>query len=336
MVYTVRNLVRVPLFIVAVVFLTSCDEEKTIQMQPPGPDLTNGGRTLPSYGDVNRRLDDALRSPGQRRRPCVNPDAGRHNPPIADADEVDGRGACDIAGTNAQWKRNCKALINSGRVPNQAFLFALKAMKKNSSSFKSKKCYKLASSGHYSMKGMNKSRFEGAMSGGIPNKCQMMINNYDERITTHGGSYKCKTAQYYIDLCSGSPKVEKSFSYVGYGTCKSGRGFRNKSGQGTSLLGAFVTANHTFNFQKRDASYSAIARQLGGTVPATPLIGLQSSNNGASPDLKYLHVGAYTSAGCPSVPPKDAGKIKKLAANGPSLVVNYKQGQMEDIDKCSH
>lgn len=343
MIYKVRNIVRVPLLIVAVVFLTSCDEEKTIQMQPPEirddvdrlTDNGRGGRTIPDSGQITRHLDDALRSPGQRTRPCVSPDAGRHDMPGGDTTTVDGRGACDIAGTSAKWKSNCRNLINSGRVPNKAFLYALNVMKKNSSSFKSNKCYKMASSDHYSMKGLNKSKLEGLMANGIPNKCKMMINNYDERISTHGGAHKCQTAQYYIDLCSSSPKVEKSFSYVGYGTCKSGRGFRNRSGQGTTLLGAFLTGNHTFNFQKRDASYTAIARQLGGTVPATPLIGLQQSNNGASPDLKYLHVGAYTSAGCPSVPPKDAGKIRALASGGPALVLNYKEGQMEDINKCS-
>ena len=245
-------------------------------------------------------------------------------------------GACDLAGVPPRWKKNCKKLINSGKVPKNAFLYALNVMKKNATSFKSKKCYRLANSSHYSMKGMNKSKFENVMAGGLKNKCQMMINDYDERISTHDGAHKCKTAQYFIDLCSMSPKVEKSFSYVGYGTCKKGRGFKNSPGQFTSLLGAFVTANHTFNFQKRDPSYTEIARQLGGIVPATPLIGLQNSNNRSAVDYKYLHVGAYTSGGCPSVPREDASKINKLATNGPSLVVNYKHGQMEDIDKCSH
>ncbi len=247
-----------------------------------------------------------------------------------------GRGECDIAGTSESWKRNCNKLLSSGNIPKNALRYALKVMKKNATSFETDQCFEMASSKHYSMRGLTRKKLNGIMADGIPNKCQMMINNYDERISTHGGAYKCKAAQYYVDLCSGNaPKVEKSFSYVGYGTCKSGRGFKNQSGQGTTVLGAFLTGNHTFNFQKRDASYSSIAKGLGGVIPATPLIGLQKSNNGASPDLKYLHVGAYTSAGCPSVPPKDANKIKKLASKGPSLVLNYKEGQMEDINRCS-
>jgi hypothetical protein len=248
---------------------------------------------------------------------------------------LSGKGACDIAGTDKKWRKNCESLVSSNKVPKQAFLYALSVMKKNASSFKSNKCYKMESPDHYSMRGLTKGGFENLMKKGVPNKCQMMINNFDERIKTHGGSKKCKTANYYIDLCSSSPSVKKSFSYVGYGTCKGSSGFTNKTGKGTSLLGAFMTSNKVFNFQKRDKSYSAIAKQLGGKIPATPLIGLQKSNNRSALDKKYLHVGAYTSAGCPSMPPSDAGKIKALTNNGPSLVLNYKAGQMDKIEDCS-
>ncbi len=308
--------------IVAVVFLASCEEDKTIYMQPP------------SYVDVNRQLDDVLSPPGHRRDDCAHCSEDEPN-----RVPVGGNEACKIPGTSSKWQNNCNSILSSGSVPKEAFLYTLAVMKKNATGFKSDKCYKLADKEHYSMNGLTRDKFETMMSAGIPNKCQMMINNYDERISTHDGKHKCKTAQYYIDLCSSSPKVQKSFSYVGYGTCKTSKPnvFTNKSGKGTTVLGAFLTGNNVFNFQKRDTAYTDIANSPGfnGKVPATPLIGLQKSNNGAAPDYKYLHVGAYTSAGCPSVPPQDKSKVEALAKNGPSLVVNYKHGLMEDIGRCS-
>ena len=87
MVSKVRSYRGVVLLIVAVVSLTSCDEQKTIYMQAPEiradidrlTDDGRGGRTIPDSGRVTRHLNDALSAPGHRDRPCVNPDGGRHD-----------------------------------------------------------------------------------------------------------------------------------------------------------------------------------------------------------------------------------------------------------------
>ena len=329
------------LFLLSALFLCSCKPSGgvggatgTSSTDADYNRLTNNGTTFPSTYDVTGHVGNTLSGPTGGGT-CPLPEA-----PVMQQGAVSSgssKDLCDIAGTTRPWQKNCKALLKKKGFPRNAFIHALKSMKMNASSFRSKKCYQMASPSHYSMKGLNKSKFEGLLSKGIPNKCQMMINNFDERIKSHSNpTRKCKTASYYIDLCSSSPKVQKSFSYVGYGTCKSGRGFVNKAEQGTSLLGTFLTSNKEFDFQKRKDSYGAIAKRLGGKIPAVPLMGLQKSNSRSSKDLKYLHVGAYTSAGCPSIPESNHGMISQLAKNGPSMVVNYKEGQMEDIKECSN
>ncbi len=250
---------------------------------------------------------------------------------------------CDITGVNRQWKKNCKELLGNSRLrkglPQEALKYALKVLQKNATSFKSNKCYMYPNKKplHYSMAGLTKKKFVNSyMKNGIKNKCQIIINNLDERykISTSRGKRPCQMASYYIDLCGDSPKVVKDKAYVGYGTCKRNRGFKNKAGQGTTVVGAFVTGK-LFNFSKNDSSYRVIRRKSGGKIPAAALFGLNHTNNRSAVDLKYLHVGAYTSAGCPSMPPNNASRIKKIAKSGPSLLVNYKKGKMEDINKCS-
>ncbi len=248
--------------------------------------------------------------------------------------------ACSIPGMSDLAQKNCELTLEKGIVPRKAFLFAMKGLKRNATRFETKGCFDKKSGfenvfGHYSTPGLsNKADLESALDSGIPNKCSLIINDYDDLLRTHGGSYRCQAAMYYIDLCGTLPKVQKSYSWVGYGTCKNKRGFKNQSGQGTSLLGFSVTATQSFNFQKSDAAYTRIRRELGGKVPAVALFGLQNSNNGSAIDYKYLHVGAYTSAGCPSIDKKNAWMIEALAEKGPSVVVGYKDGQMEEFEKC--
>lgn len=252
---------------------------------------------------------------------------------------------CGIQSYGEGWMKNCDELLASGKVPKNAFKYTLKMMKKNSESFETNQCYQLTNKNHKSMMGLTKSKTEAMMSNGLKNKCQVIINNYDERIKTHGGTYKCKTAMYYIDICKGTSGVKKDYSYLGYGTCKRKRGFVNKSGQGTTLIGAFITHNKSFNFSKikngvEDQHYASIRRWMKkntgkSKIPSVALIGLQKQNSRAAADYKYLHVGAYTSAGCPSVDKKNHWMINELTDNGPSMVVNYKEGHMEDINSCS-
>lgn len=261
---------------------------------------------------------------------------------------------CSVPGFTTRANRNCRRILDQGLVPTDAFKYALQVLKNNSDSFMTDKCFDTYRSfdnvfNHYSTPGLADSGdLISKLDQGIPNKCSFVINDYDDRVTTHNGQYKCQTRMYYIDLCGSSPQITRTLSYVGYGTCKRGRGFRNSTGQGTSLLGAHVTGGKLFDFQKRDASYTRIARDLAsyeprdleqrnnpsGFVPAIPLFGLQRTNNGAAPDYKYLHVGAYTSAGCPSIPPSQARIIIEMANRGPSLLLNYKRGQMEALDIC--
>lgn len=264
------------------------------------------------------------------------------------------RESCSIPGFSAKANRNCRKIFEQKTIPLEAFEYALQVLKNNSDSFMTEKCFDRYGGfegvfGHYSTPAMRDSGdLISKLDGGIPNKCSFIINDYDQRIATHGGKYKCQTRMYYVDLCRSEPYVVKTASYVGYGTCKRGKGFRNKSGLGTSLLGAHVTGAKLFDFQKRDAQYSKIAKELralqpkdleqrndpSGFVPALPLFGLQKSNNGSAPDLKYLHVGAYTSAGCPSIPKQHAKLIVDLAKRGPSLLLNYKKGSMESLTQC--
>ncbi len=254
--------------------------------------------------------------------------------------EVDFVEACAIEGMSDEAQKNCQDLLASGDVPTNALLFALDGLKRNSTSFKTNKCFDKANGfnnvfSHYSTPGVGgKGEFVGNLASGIKNKCTMIINDYDDRIKTHGGSYKCQTSMYYIDLCKSGPKVEKSYSYVGYGTCKNNKGFLNESGAGTTLLGFSVTSNQAFSFAKTDKAYNAIRKNMGGRIPSLALFGLQNSNNRSSTDYKYLHVGAYTSAGCPSIDPKNGWMVDKLASEGPSVVVGYKEGEMESFDKC--
>lgn len=258
---------------------------------------------------------------------------------------------CQISSYPEEWIKNCDKLF-SKNLPKNALRYALTVLKKNSTSFKTNKCYKLADPAHKSMMGLNKSKTESMMKDGYKNRCQIIINDTDERYLTHSGpGYKCKMASYYIDICKPEPTVIKSYAYIGYGTCKKGRKFENKSGKGTTLIGAFVTHTKTFPFTKfrtnratgkraEDAHYKKIRLWLKNKkqekyIPSVALIGLQSSNNRSAADYKYLHVGAYTSAGCPSIDKKNYWMINELTKNGPSLVLNYAEGEMEDINACS-
>ncbi|OIQ16753.1 MAG: hypothetical protein BM556_13910 [Bacteriovorax sp. MedPE-SWde] len=252
---------------------------------------------------------------------------------------------CHIESYGKDWMQNCDKVLASGKVPKKAFKYTLKMMKMNSQEFKNDQCFQLAGKSHKSMMGLTKSGAKKMMSNGLKNKCQVIINDYDERISTHGGALKCKTAMYYIDICKKTPQIKKDYSFVGYGTCKKKRGFSNKTNQGTNLLGAFITHNRSFNFTKvrngvKDKYYENIRRWIKkktgkGKIPSVALIGIQKNNSRAAADYKYLHVGAYTSAGCPSIDRTNYWMINKLTDNGPSIVVNYKEGAMEDIKNCS-
>ena len=242
------------------------------------------------------------------------------------------RPLCQMSGVSAQWVRNCEQLYRAG-IPKDALEYALKVMKLNDDSFESDKCYRTASSGHYSMRGVSKSAFASKMRSGLPNKCQMVINDTRDK----QGAYRGR--MYYIDLCTGSrARVTKSYFNMGTGTFKNN--YADTSGAHTTVKGAFFTNYKSFSFQKNNAAYKNVkarVKKLSGTykAPAVQLFGLSTTNNSAGPNLKYMHVSGYKSSwGCPSIAPDNYWMIEKLANNGPSLVLNYGTG-MEDINKCS-
>ena len=177
------------------------------------------------------------------------------------------------------------------------------------------------------------------LKNGLPNKCQIIINDAGERVA------QCRGKMYYIDLCQGdSPVVTETYFNMGTGTCRRGNGYRNESGIGTTLLGAFFTHNQNFDFtltSSQPRHYRDVARMVeraGGSREATAvsLFGLQKSNNLSSRTGKYMHVSTYQSSlGCPSIAPENYYMIEALAENGPSLVLNYHEGKMEDISQCT-
>ncbi|MCR9203597.1 MAG: hypothetical protein NXH75_03400 [Halobacteriovoraceae bacterium] len=191
------------------------------------------------------------------------------------------------------------------------------------------------------------SDFTEKMDGGIKNKCRFIINDVGDRLESHGGELKCLMRTHIVNICTGESRKTKS--WVGYGTCKRGRGNKNQTDQGTTLLGFQVTNDKSFGFAKRDASYNNIRTRFNQKfgdedsfgnnsyrIPAISLFGLQTTNNRSMQDYKYLHIGAYTSAGCPSLVESEENYnvIEQLAKDGPSVVVNYKEGKMEDFEKC--
>lgn len=251
---------------------------------------------------------------------------------------------CQIPGTTDEWKLKCQSLYEKG-IPRGALNFALKTMKLNATSFRTNKCWNsqgIKHRDHPSMMGLTENQIENnLMAEGFQNKCQMVINDFGDK--PRGQS--CRGTMYYIDLCSGSEaRVTKTYANMGTGTCRDGRGYADVSGRHTTVLGAFFTHNSAFDFTHtttQTGHYSTVrrtVRNLGGPNRASSLMlfGMQDSNNLASSTGKYMHVSTYRSSwGCPSIDPSNYHMIETLAANGPSLVVNYHEGRMEDIDSCT-
>ncbi len=245
---------------------------------------------------------------------------------------------CDFEGVTEEWKAKCDKLYSS-QIPEGALDFTLEVMAKNSTSFKSNKCFDkkgLANSGHYSMGGTKSNDVRSRMENGISNKCTFVINDMGDK------KAQCRGTLYFIDLCKGdAPKITESYVNIGAGTCRKGRGYLNESGKQTTTLGAFITNDHVFNFSSTKSSYVELRRSIQRAsgekkAHAVQVFGLQNTNNSASRDMKYMHVSPYQSSwGCPSIAGENYWMIKELAKNHPSLLVNYHEGKMEDIDKCS-
>ncbi len=274
--------------------------------------LTENFEKIPSAYDVNDYINGKLRG---NRVSC----------PIAEdkfsQDKASSKNQlCDYPELGKKWIQNCEKLFTEGEIPKDALTYALKAFRKNSKSFQNKNCYMLGDTRHYSIGGMTRDKFEGALKNGIPNKCQIVINNTKEKLSTYRGR------MYYIDICKGS--VVKSYFNMG-----TGKKFQNVSNQKSTVKGVFLTGMKTFDFSSQKSGYKEIRRKAkDNKADALTLVGLQSTNNGSAVDYKYMHVSPYQSShGCPSISGSNAWMIKELAKNGPSMVVNYADG-MQDID----
>lgn len=287
--------------------------------------------------------------------------------------DLSDEGACNISGLTADQKAKCVELLGNGDVPRDALLFTLDGIRRNADEFKTNQCFdqssgydKQFSNKHYSLGGMDEpSDFTKKMEKGIKNKCRFIINDVGDPQESHGGELKCLMTTYVVNICTGESRKTKA--WLGYGTCKRGRGNKNVTEQGTTLLGFHVANDTSVAFAKNDKSYNDIRdryseywRNNGGEVrqvtrngrkvnvvydqygnranrvPTLALFGLQHTNNRSMQDYKYLHIGAYTSAGCPSLveSPENYKLIEELGRDGPSVIVNYKEGQMDDYEKC--
>ncbi len=253
--------------------------------------------------------------------------------------------SCDIPGTTNDWRRKCRQLYNSN-IPQAALDYALRAMKLNATSFRTNKCFDsqgIMGPDHYSMHGLTANELENdLLAEGLPNKCQMIINDTDDRSPSSGGD-DCRGRMYYIDLCQGdNAVVQEDYFNLGTGTCRGGgNGFRNGSGIRTTVKGVFFTHTETFDFAKNNGPYNEARRRVqraGGPREATALqlFGLQNTNNLSSSTAKYIHISPYRSSfGCPSIAPENYYMIEALANNGPAMVLNWGREGMEDLEACT-
>jgi hypothetical protein len=249
---------------------------------------------------------------------------------------------CEQPALGKVWVQNCQQLFKKSDIPKDALRFTMKSLVKNLYEFKSNKCYKMPSSKHYSSAGQTKENFKKRMELGIPNKCQIMINDTRQKLPKgHDDNYELRRQSYYIDLCKKSgPSVTKLYFNLGEKTLSND--YKNAEGYKTTVLGAFLTNTDTFDLSFNGSKYRKLRVDMEEHMgkhyaPGLLLYGLQETNNNAALNVKYLHVSPYKSShGCPSIYYKNYWMIEELATNGPSLVVNYgPEIKMDDIDLCS-
>lgn len=226
--------------------------------------------------------------------------------------------------TREQQQRvaNCERIVESGLVPNQqAFAYTIRYLAENTGRLQDSSCALQSSTDDD-----NCSLCQNAnrVQQGIQNRCSFVLNDLQRPF--RAGS--TQMTGYFVDLCATDPrKVVQSF-YVNTGT---GRPmFNDTPGKKSSLAGAFLTDTAVVPFSPFNATpYQGLRRQLGGTLPSLRLLGLNSSNN--STDFsKPMHVSPFrTSWGCPSIGPEAVPFMRRLAEDGPSLVMNYGNQQFE-------
>lgn len=297
---------------------------------------SNNLTTVPSTYEVTDHLDNQLSSPSSVD---CSPRAVAETEPAPAFSGKSNNKLCNYPELGKDWIRNCENLFMNSNIPKDALEYTMKAFKNNFDKFRNKNCYLYKKDPkHYSLKGLTNDKFEEAMKDGIPNKCQIVINNTKEKLSTSRGK------MYYIDICKG--KVVESYFNMGSGTYESD--FANVKGKNSTVKGVFLTGNGDFDFKPSGAKSKVKYRELRkymennygeSKAHAVQLIGLQSTNNGSGPDSKYMHVSPYRSSwGCPSIDKDNYWMIKELAKNGPSMVVNYGTGMQDikEVNKCGN
>ncbi|OUR96309.1 hypothetical protein A9Q84_08095 [Halobacteriovorax marinus] len=342
-------MVRIQLitFIVATLFLISCEDKKlqnsigeNISSDHSGVinKATNNLSTIPSTYEVTDHIERQVSAPKTKNCKVIEEIEEEEEEEEEEIVETSsGNELCDYPELGNSWVSNCEKLFTNSNIPKDALEYTMKAFKNNFDKFRNKNCYLYkGGSSHYSLKGLSRSKFEDAMKDGIPNKCQIVINNTKEKLSTFRGK------MYYIDICKG--KVTESYFNMGSGTFKSK--YANVNGKNSTVKGIFLTGTGDFDFKpggsKSKVKYKKIRQYMKKTygeskAHAVQLIGLQSTNSGSGPDSKYMHISPYRSSwGCPSIDKDNYWMIKELAKNGPSMVVNYGTGMqdIEEVNKC--
>lgn len=218
--------------------------------------------------------------------------------------------------------RNANCLAAFKEVPNSnALTYTLRFLQFNSNGLKDPSCVRHPG---------------GIAQQGIKNTCQFVMND----LTSVYGGNPLRANAYFVDLCSANNEnIVKRF-YVNKGTGTSQAQYADREGEHSSNPGAYLTGTEVVAFvpYKNNEAYSRLKDSMGGTIPAVRLTGLHSTNNDTS-SHKPMHASPYKSSwGCPSVSPEAVGIMRQLAANGPSLVMNYGPSQFHpssSLTKCN-
>lgn len=269
---------------------------------------------------------------------CTN--CGPNNPAVI-APIVDPNSVCSKLPVKAQ--AGCETFMNDPSIPKDALIWSVEVLANNLDGLKMSKCLHEPSKGHYSTQGMTTDK----MKKGFKNPCQIKIND-TRKATDPPATYRRQA--YYLDMCTGT----KSVSYFNLGTGTFKNKFSNVIGRKSTVLGAMMTGDKTFSYfptvckknrngkcakprrEVFDERYRPIMKQL-GRIPAVALHGLQNSDNntGGGMSAKHWHVSPFnSSSGCPSMSVDYYKQIDEMAANGPSLVVNFGD-KMEDPALCT-
>ncbi len=161
---------------------------------------------------------------------------------------------------------------------------------------------------------------------GIENGCTFVLNDLKRPWSRKGQRWLGRTTAYFVDLCTTDPtKVVTEFYVNGGGQRPPGPS--DRSGSAHILAGAFKLEGDVrgdFNpFRRIAGRYAGIRARNNGNIPVIRMAGLNSSNNDQEFD-RPMHVTPFNrSLGCVSVAESTAPIMRRIAASGSSLLMNY-------------